>query len=633
MSLRSITGCYLCKSKRKKCDETKPRCLRQLRCIRRGENCEYEYIESSGTKRRTRPAPRPASELVNKAPKDPLDLVTSPQHPNTTVGSIATEAWYQSLPGPLLESVHSVGMDWEATLYQPAATLSLSTFPFQAEAEFPCSDSEQFIAPQNLNPDQASLFNSLLSLEKANSHAEHNFTSSSAPMITHTTPDVDLGHHMSQPSWSNTYDSFSFLCGPDINYFGDDENDPEGVGEVLCQVPVRLDPIVDSNSLAFVLQSYARWMPLVVFDPLIIASATQEGIIRRFLDCPGSRSRLLLVSNVMRRLAKSWNLDEGGKMTLSSLRDQVWQNVINYRSKELPPTENERKRANAALDQLIELVVIHLYSSPLVSTIRLLQSAAAVFLSACPAPHLPNMLELLLEADMNVRLFAGVDVVISITTGRPLLCRYDVPWSLEICDRFIQKREDQGLRWLGGIPDQFILLFGFMSNIRENAIATKTEVDTTIIQQIEEDIKNAIIAPCDSRDPSLGIGRMVVQECWREVVFIFLYMAVCGLDAFDQRVERAQRRFMKLMKGIKPGRHPDAFLVIPTILVGVATTRSSHRQTITSRIFSRPEFSTPNTAVNDYLRILEDIWARTQVEGRAARWEDLREACRRVTGV
>jgi hypothetical protein len=191
-------------------------------------------------------------------------------------------------------------------------------------------------------------------------------------MITHTTPDVDLGHHMSQPSWSNTYDSFSFLCGPDINYFGDDENDPEGVGEVLCQVPVRLDPIVDSNSLAFVLQSCkfsslvpytssklslldARWMPLVVFDPLIIASATQGGIIRRFLDCPGSRSRLLLVSNVMRRLAKSWNLDEGGKMTLSSLRDQVWQNVINYRSKELPPTENERKRANAALDQLIEV--------------------------------------------------------------------------------------------------------------------------------------------------------------------------------------------------------------------------------------------------------------------------------------
>jgi hypothetical protein len=63
-----------------------------------------------------------------------------------------------------------------------------------------------------------------------------------------------------------------------------------------------------------------------------------------------------------------------------------------------------------------------------------------------------------------------------------------------------------------------------MSNLRENAIATKTEVDPTIIQQIEEDIKSVIIAPCDSKDPSLGIGRMVVQECWREVVFVFLYM-------------------------------------------------------------------------------------------------------------
>jgi hypothetical protein len=67
--------------------------------------------------------------------------------------------------------------------------------------------------------------------------------------------------------------------------------------------------------------------------------------------------------------------------------------------------------------------------------------------------------------------------------------------------------------------------------------------------------------------------------------------------------------------------------------VGVATTRSSHRQIITSRILSRPEFTNPNTAGNDYLRMLEDIWARTQVEGRAAQWKDLREACRRVTGV
>jgi hypothetical protein len=63
-----------------------------------------------------------------------------------------------------------------------------------------------------------------------------------------------------------------------------------------------------------------------------------------------------------------------------------------------------------------------------------------------------------------------------------------------------------------------------MSNLREDAIATKTEADPTIIQRIEEDIKNITIAPCKNRDPSLGIARMVVQECWREVVFIFLYM-------------------------------------------------------------------------------------------------------------
>jgi hypothetical protein len=212
----------------------------------------------------------------------------------------------------------------------------------------------------------------LFSLEKANSHAEHNVTSSSAPIITHTAPDTDLGHHASQPSWLNTYRSLNFLCDPDIEDDEEDEKDLEGVGEVLCRVPVRLDPMVDSNSLAFVLQSCeagssilhtssklplldAQVMPLIVFDPRIIALTTQENVIRRFLGSPNSRSRLLLASNVLRRLVKSWDLDERGKMALSSLREQVWQNVINYRSQELPPSEAERERATAALDQIIEV--------------------------------------------------------------------------------------------------------------------------------------------------------------------------------------------------------------------------------------------------------------------------------------
>jgi hypothetical protein len=99
-----------------------------------------------------------------------------------------------------------------------------------------------------------------------------------------------------------------------------------------------------------------------------------------------------------------------------------------------------------------------------------------------------------------------------------------VPWSLDLCKRFTKTGEDQGLQWKFGIPDQFILLFGYMDGLKENATATATPVDPRVIEQIEEDISRIIIPPCKGRDASLAIGRMVVQECWRKAVFIYMYM-------------------------------------------------------------------------------------------------------------
>ena len=115
-------------------------------------------------------------------------------------------------------------------------------------------------------------------------------------------------------------------------------------------------------------------------------------------------------------------------------------------------------------------------------------------------------------------------------------------------------------------------------------------------------------------------------------------------------MEKAQKGFMKLVNGVRPGRNPDAFLVIPMLIVsfideyaytmlisfkqaGVATTKPSHRQVIRSRILGLPNCANPNTVGNDSLLILEGVWAWTEMEGRVARWPDLREACRRITGI
>ncbi|KAG8684508.1 hypothetical protein FRC11_012009, partial [Ceratobasidium sp. 423] len=152
---------------------------------------------------------------------------------------------------------------------------------------------------------------------------------------------------------------------------------------------------------------------------------------------------------------------------------------------------------------------------------------------------------------------------------------YHVPWSLELCENFMLRKENQGLQWLFGMPDQFIMLFAYLNGLKEDAEAAGTFVDPRIIARIEEDMKKIIILPCESKDPSLAIGRVVVQECWREAVFIYIYMALCGAHALDPRVEKAQKGFMKLVNGIKPGRNPDLFLIVPLLLVSFTLREST----------------------------------------------------------
>ncbi|KAG8697953.1 hypothetical protein FRC11_014725, partial [Ceratobasidium sp. 423] len=57
--------------------------------------------------------------------------------------------------------------------------------------------------------------------------------------------------------------------------------------------------------------------------------------------------------------------------------------------------------------------------------------------------------------------------------------------------------------------------------------------------------------------------------------------------------------------------------------VGVAVCKERDCNTIRQRIRNVPECCAPGVAGNDIALELEDIWARTKNEGRAAVWTDL----------
>ncbi|CAE6451353.1 unnamed protein product [Rhizoctonia solani] len=539
-----------------------------------------------------------------------------------------------SEPTCVLTGSNALGADGESTLYEPTVTPWVDALAIRATSS-QLVVSQQPMAPPYLTPSQASLFNALFSLSETNSIG----SSASSPAL-----DPDLNYRAPHAARSNPYSPSTLISNSDRRDLVDDDEDFEGTQEILCDIPVALamDRTVESNSLPFVLQWHAQWLPLAMFDPYKIIYQVKETIISQFSESPTSQFRLILISEVMRTLVKRIVLDEGGRRVLRLIEGQVWQNVTGYQMQQWPTDEKKREHARKALNNVMDLILIQVVSAPLSSILRLVQSAAPVFISACPPPHPPHIRSIMLETGLNLKSFVVADLITSVTTGRQLACseqltgmgdRYHVPWSLDLCEELVKTEENQGLQSILGVPDQFILLFAYVDAIKKEAEALGTMVDTRIIERIEDDMHKITIFPCHSRDPSLAIGRMVVQECWREAVLIYIYMVLYGAHALDPRVKQAQKRFMKLMNTIKPGRNPDSFLVLPMIVAGVAATKPSHQLTIKSRFLNLPEFVNPNTAGNDSLRILGDIWYRTNSEGRAARWEDLREACRRITGI
>ncbi|KAG8681662.1 hypothetical protein FRC11_000817, partial [Ceratobasidium sp. 423] len=381
---------------------------------------------------------------------------------------------------------------------------------------------------------------------------------------------------------------------------------------------------VRENTLPFVLHCYSQWTITRIFEPLAIADSVRNQIWHQF-SSEDTRKKTILIANVMITFAKNLTIDAARMSILNHLVSDVRKASSRFIATPISSVPSvDREHAMRTLDSIFET-----HTQPTAACIRTLDYAAPIFRRACfEAPGKPiNLPNLLLQPSLNLRHFASVDVMQSVTTGRPTYFQYDVPFSLELCEQMYQL-QDNGSQWLYGLPDQFILLIAWI-----NSMAEKPDIDySETIVWIEKNLPKIKIATNESGDALLRIGRMVVLECWRCIVLIYLYMMLCKADAHDPRVIRAHKAFMRLVRGVKAARIPDAFLVCPFTVAGVCAFEERDRMTLRHRILNVRECSETGTAVSEVILELEDVWTRTRNEGRPAVWSDWRTAIFNITG-
>ncbi|CAE7230702.1 unnamed protein product [Rhizoctonia solani] len=643
---RSTNGCFTCKRRKKKCDEQKPHCLR---CTKGGFECEgYPAFERRIRRITFDPPTNPSSKqstsrvessgtLVRStliiSPKQESDVATPPNKLESSPDPVKTSSpdtsWINWKPSAADSPKSNKNLDESQSLtpdpsYGPSGTVGSyptgSTLLLSPGSSLNMLPAQSSIASNSmgnviLTPGQASLLGSLFSL----AHPEDQLPKLIEPGQTNLSS--NLLHGPDWSPWSSIHDAA---------LVSSDEDDSEGVRDIICRSPTP-DPNTQSNALPFVLQSYARWVNFVVFEPLKVAGMIREGVIMQFASSPEVRTRTCLIANVIGKLSKAPELDKNGMSIVSMLRSEAHQNIMHFHSTK-PASERETDMQNAlgVLDNMMEMILIQRYSGPLVSVIALMAAAAPVFRRACPDPpeRLVNLPNILASPGLNLQHFAATDVIISVTTARPMFFKYDVTCSPEAFGQLV--KGEYGLQWLHGVPDRFIVLLAWINALREDY---GNSVDSRYVLEIENQVQSIKIEPGFSPDPILLILRLAVQECWRQTVYVYLYMALCGTRADDPRVTRAVRAFVKIVNGVKPGRNPDSFLFIPIMVVGAFAYRERDRDVLRRRMTGLRECTNPGAAGYDCLEILEDIWRRTQAENRPASWLDLRISCQDVAGI
>ncbi|KAG8729506.1 hypothetical protein FRC11_008586 [Ceratobasidium sp. 423] len=470
--------------------------------------------------------------------------------------------------------------------------------------------------PTPLSSGQASLLEALFSLGQPPD-----------PSPQHLRPDIDLSPNLRAPPASNW--SLPSAKAQDDVETSDDE-DPEGVVGVICRAPT-LDKTAEGNLLPFVLQSYATWIRRMAFEPLKMAQIARDFVFSHFAGGEESRRILTLLANIGSKIGSVEIANGKYDPMLSMLQNAVRRRLDTVKTH---PTAN-RLELIKALDSALETIIIDFFVSPISEVVTLRQEAAPIFRQLCPEPPDAsiNLQSLLLYPPLCLRHYAHIDILFSIVMDMPTLFRYGTtissgqtsyPYEPAIG---IQAR-DSGLQWLHGIPDPLILLFAKMKPIRDDGLRPSAEVICLFEREILE------LQPFSSSSPEsfLVIMRFVVQECWRQVAYVYLYMALCGEPSDAPRVKAAFKHFMKLLNGTKPGRLPDEFLIMNLILIAPAAQHKRDREVIRRRILGINTHSR-TYRTNDIICMIEDYWARADAEGRKTLWSDVAISRKRVMGV
>ncbi|CAE6455501.1 unnamed protein product [Rhizoctonia solani] len=215
---------------------------------------------------------------------------------------------------------------------------------------------------------------------------------------------------------------------------------------------------------------------------------------------------------------------------------------------------------------------------------------------------------------LEIRRFVFYDVMCAFVLGLQTLAEYDSTGFP------ISPRTDLPVEWVHGVPIELIVNIAEVHNWRAQAKYVDwrvLEMRTLAWKWNHRDVQ--------SEESAEMIHRIAIQEAWRHVTLIYIYMGMCGVDSHNASVQASVDQIIKLMRVVGDA-HLDVHFSIPCLVAGLAARYEPQRAFILQKLQSFHGKRVWSLRGQDFARVLECLWYGLAVAGAAIGWEDYVQA-------
>ncbi|CAE7231487.1 unnamed protein product [Rhizoctonia solani] len=201
------------------------------------------------------------------------------------------------------------------------------------------------------------------------------------------------------------------------------------------------------------------------------------------------------------------------------------------------------------------------------------------------------------------------DIVCAFAFGISSILRYDTTYrSMDTKQSFLE--------WVYGCPLPFVVLLARITASRGTPDACNWQETEMHLKQWRP--KSTYV----DKDSRKAVARLAIQESWRQSMYIYLYMGMCGVDSTDSRVGASVRQIVRLSASIEGTSPLGLHLFIPCLIAGVAARAEHHRAALRTRIYASREAHSWILRGADFVPVLDHLWRGAARDGQPVKWED-----------